>query len=175
LKSRMVLSFIEDDRKFNYRVAAIAIQNGHVLVCREDDQDYVFLPGGRVEFGERSDLALEREIREELNCEGEIGALVFSVENFFELEGENFHELAKYYRLTLPKEFPFETGKPCLLSHDEGHELRFYWIEIGTGSLEKINLLPLWIRERLADLPLKTENLIMDECLLADSYCKSGP
>ncbi|VAW21202.1 hypothetical protein MNBD_ALPHA11-1136 [hydrothermal vent metagenome] len=159
----MVLSFLNGKRKFNYRVAGIIIRNNHVLVCREDDQDYVFLPGGRVEFGEASDGALRREIEEELGCEGEIGQLVFSVENFFDLEGERYHELAKYYRVKLLDDFPFETQKPCRIAQDEGHELKFYWIEIDEQALKAINLLPQWIRGRFDNLPEHPQHLIIDE------------
>ncbi|MCF6326408.1 MAG: NUDIX hydrolase [Devosiaceae bacterium] len=163
MSERWTLSFLRGTNKFNYRVAAIIIRNNHVLVCREDDQDYVFLPGGRVEFGERSDMALVREVEEELGCKGKIGNLLFSVENFFDLEGENFHELAKYYKLTLPDDFPFEIQKPCLITHDEGHELSFYWVEIEEQALKAINLLPKWIRVRLGDLPERPQHLIIDE------------
>ncbi len=163
MNDRMLLSFLNDKRKFNYRVAGVVIRNDHVLVCREDEQDYVFLPGGRVEFGESSDGALQREIKEEMGCRGEALRLVFSVENFFELEGEHFHEIGKYYLLTLPDDFPFQTEEPCLVSHDEGHVLTFYWVAIEENALEKINLLPLWLRSRLASLPLETEHLTIDE------------
>ncbi|MCF6302831.1 MAG: NUDIX domain-containing protein [Devosiaceae bacterium] len=163
MSNRWALSFLRGEDKFNYRVAGIVIRDGHVLVCREDDQDYVFLPGGRVEFGEVSEKALEREIDEELHCSGEVGNLLFSVENFFELSGEHFHELAKYYALELPVDFPFVTGKSCRTTFDEGHELTFYWVAVEGGALDGINLLPKWIRGRLGDLPLSAQSLIEDE------------
>ena len=72
---RVLLSFPVGATRFNYRVAAIALRKGHVLACREDDDDYVMLPGGRVEMGEASPVALAREIAEELRVAGEIGPL----------------------------------------------------------------------------------------------------
>lgn len=167
----MVLSFLDGDNKFNYRVAGIIIRNNHILVCREDDQDYVFLPGGRVEFSEPSDEALKREIKEELGCKAKLGGLLFCVENFFDLEGERFHEIGKYYLVTLPDEFLFETEKPdsseklkpCMITHDEGHVLKFYWVAIKNTALKEINLLPLWLRANLEGLPTKTVHLIVDE------------
>src|SRR6185312_16203837 len=80
---RTMLSFVVGTNRFNYRVAGIALRDGHVLVCREDDDDWVMLPGGRVEMGEPTTTALVREIAEELHSTAEIGALVFTVENFF--------------------------------------------------------------------------------------------
>jgi len=64
--TRHILSFPIDGQRFNYRVAAIIIVDGHVLVCDENDDGYSMLPGGRVEIGEPSDVALAREIVEEL-------------------------------------------------------------------------------------------------------------
>ena len=163
MSERLTLTFLTGRRRFNYRVAAVIIRDNHVLVCREDDDDYVMLPGGRVEFGEASDVALVREIGEELNCVGEAGGLLFSVENLFEREGENFHEIGKYYAADLPDGFPFQTDQPALVTHDEGHELKFYWVSISGDALAKMNLMPKWIVGRLADLPDRTEYLIEDE------------
>lgn len=163
MNKRRMLSFVSDKERFNYRVAGLVLHKGHLLVCREDDNDFTLLPGGRVEFGEASDLALRREIGEELKCPAHVGRLLFSVENFFEREGELFHELAHYYALELPGDFPFVTGRAALVTHDEGHLLTFDWIPAQTGELEQINLLPQWIRSRLDDLPLQSEHLIVDE------------
>jgi len=163
VNKRRMLSFVSGKERFNYRVAGLVLHKGHLLVCREDDNDFVMLPGGRVEFGEASDLALRREIREELKCAGNVDRLLFSVENFFERAGEQFHELAHYYLLALPADFPFVTGRAVLVTHDEGHLLTFDWVPVQTGALEQINLLPRWLRNRLGDLPVKSEHLIVDE------------
>ncbi len=163
MNKRRMLSFVSDKERFNFRVAGVALRNGHVLVCREDADNFVLLPGGRVEFGEASDLALLREIKEELQCAVSVGRLLFNVENFFLREGEQFHELARYYAIELPDDFPFEKDGPCLTTRDEGHELTFEWIKADSEALARINLLPEWLRERFGDLPSTTEHLIVDE------------
>ncbi len=160
---RTILSFLNGNHRFNYRVAGVALREGHVLVCREDDDDYVMLPGGRVELGEPSDVALQREIREELRCNGRIDRLAFTVENFFHRKGEHFHELALYYVIDLPAEFPFVVGEPCLIGHDEGHRLTFDWVRADDDMLRALNLLPAWIRRRLYGLPDSSEHLVIDE------------
>src|SRR5690606_18289132 len=99
--SRHVISFPIEGQRFNVRVAAIIIAEGHVLVCREDDDDYVMLPGGRIELGEDSRVSLEREIAEELALPAEVGALAATSETFYRREGEAFHELGFFYRVTL--------------------------------------------------------------------------
>ncbi len=114
MSARTMLSFVVGTSRFNYRVAGIVIREGHLLVCREDDDDYVMLPGGRVEMGEPSPVALAREIAEELRSTGEIGPLAFTVENFFEREAQRFHEIGLYYRIELPRCFPFRSRRRLL-------------------------------------------------------------
>lgn len=149
--------------RFNVRTAGIAMRENHVLVAREDDDNYTMLPGGRVELGEGSQGALEREIAEELKCTGEVGRLLFSVENFYAIAGERFHQIGLYYALMLPGDFPFETGAPCLVTQDEGHDLTFEWIMAEPASLARMNLLPNWLCQRISALPERTEHLVIDE------------
>lgn len=167
IEPRTILSFLEGKRRFNYRVAGIALHAGHVLVCREDEEDFVLLPGGRVEMGEASDVSLAREITEEMRCVGEVGQLMFTVENFFLREGEEFHEMGHYYLMDLPADFLFETRKavngPALVTHDEGHVLTFDWVPIEQNALAEINLMPKWLQRRLLTLPDRVEHLIVDE------------
>lgn len=160
---RVMLSFLEGQHRFNYRVAGVMIRNGHVLVCREDNDDYVMLPGGRVEMGETSVVALQREIGEELRCVGQIGRLLFTCEGFFTRADEMFHEIGLFYAVTLPDDFPFKTGTPSLVTFDEGHELTFDWVETTADVLAKLNLKPAWLCGRLGDLPDTPEHLIADE------------
>lgn len=160
---RLMLSFRADARRFNYRVAAVIVRDDHVLICREEEDDYTLLPGGRVEHGERSDESLAREIVEELKTEGKVGRLLFTVENFFERHGQVFHELAKYYAVELPDDFPFVSNKVALTTQDEGHDLHFAWVPIGEAPLAEWNLLPSWLRNRFAILPDEPQHLIIDE------------
>ncbi|HTJ56227.1 MAG TPA: NUDIX domain-containing protein [Devosiaceae bacterium] len=160
---RVMLSFTVGAARFNYRVAAIALRDGHVLVCRQDDDDYVMLPGGRVEMGEPSQVALEREIAEELQSTAEIKRLAFTVENFFERHGQRFHELAAYYLIELPDGFPFRSNGVVLETRDEGHDLRFEWVPVEGGGLRERNLLPRWMIESLRELPEGTQHLVMHE------------
>ncbi|MBU1175832.1 MAG: NUDIX domain-containing protein [Alphaproteobacteria bacterium] len=160
---RQMIHFRFDGRVFNHRAAGIAIRDGHVLVCREDDDPYTLLPGGRIEFGEDSRTTLTREIEEELKAPGVVGRLVFTAETFFRRDAREFHELGVYYAITPPENLPFVTGKTALVTQDEGHVLHFDWVPIAGDALALVNLLPRWLRGRLADLPAAPEHLIIDE------------
>ena len=161
--TRTMISFKVGDQRFNHRVAAIAIRNGHVLVCREDDDDYVMLPGGRVELGESSPVALAREMVEELGVEAPIERLLFTEENFFERDAEAFHQIGIYYQVVLPDDFPFVTGTPCLVRFDEGLELKFSWVPATEAALTAVNLLPIWLREALEAPQDGSRHVVVDE------------
>lgn len=162
MPERHVLSFPISGNRFNYRVAAVIIAQGHVLVCREDDDQYVMLPGGRVELGEPSRLSLERELEEELAMPAVVGGMVGTSESFYEREGESFHELGFFYHAELPGQGP--NGRaPWLERRDEGHDLQFYWIALEGEGLEQINLLPRWLPGFLRALPDGHSHVVHDE------------
>ena len=160
---RTMISFKVGDQRFNHRVAAIALRDGHVLVCREDDDDYVMLPGGRVELGESSPVALAREMIEELGLETPIEQLLFTEENFFDRDGETFHQIGIYYQVALPADFPFVVGQPCLRRLDEGLELKFSWVKATEEALTAVNLLPMWLREALVASQQGSRHVVVDE------------
>lgn len=149
LPERVLLSFPIGLHRFNYRVAGIAMRDGHVLVCREDEDAYTMLPGGRVELGEGSDLALAREMAEELAMPVEIGRLLLTSESFYEREDQHFHELCFFYEITLPPDAGPNGQRPWLSRADEGHMLHFDWVPLAGNGLQDVNLLPAWLQTRL--------------------------
>lgn len=56
-------------------VKGIIKRNGKILILKAEAgrEAYWVLPGGKVEYGEEPRQALEREIKEEINCSAEIG------------------------------------------------------------------------------------------------------
>jgi 8-oxo-dGTP pyrophosphatase MutT (NUDIX family) len=160
---RLMIHFPVGNRLFNFRAAGIAIRDGHVLVCREDDDPYTLLPGGRIEFGEDSRTALLREIEEELQGPGTLGRLLFTSEAFFARDGRQFHEVAIYYEITPPANLPFLSGETVLVTEDEGHRLFFEWVPVEGDGLERVNLLPRWLRTHLGALPEAPRHLLIDE------------
>lgn len=146
---RTMLSFPVGGTRFNYRVAGAAIRDGHVLVCREDDDGYCMLPGGRVEMGEASDVALVREMAEELVMPVSVGPLLFTSESFYGRVGEQFHELSFIYAIELPEAVRPGGAQPFLVREDEGHLLQFSWLPLEGPHLTAVRLLPPWLPERL--------------------------
>lgn len=149
MSERVMLSFPAGGTCFNYRVAGVAMRDGYVLVCREDGDDYCMLPGGRVEMGEPSDLALAREMAEELVMPVAVGQLLFTSESFYGRAGARFHELGFIYAMTLPEAVRPGGAQPFLVREDEGHLLQFSWLKLDGPALSEANLLPPWLPERL--------------------------
>lgn len=73
--------------------AVIVRDDGALLVARRRGSDFVFLPGGHIEFGEPAEAALERELREELGSDVSVGDLVGVVEHLYTDSGQRHHEL----------------------------------------------------------------------------------
>lgn len=160
--SRHVISFPAEGQRFNYRVAGVIVVDGHVLVCREDDDSYCMLLGGRVELGEASGVSLEREIAEELALPASVGKLLATSESFYRREGEDFHELGLFYAVDLPGQAP-NGRSPWLKRRDEGHDLYFDWLPLTGEALERAELLPRWLPGFLRQLPQGQVHVVYDE------------
>lgn len=160
-----MISFLVDDVRFNFRAAAVIIDNGYVLLHRAAHEDFWSFPGGRVEAGETSALTIARELTEELGlaARGQVERLLWVVEDFYRYEGKPIHELGMYYLFTLDassplmaKERPFD-GEEDDLPRYEGERVRliFQWFPL--DSLAGVPLYPTLLQTRLADLPSTTE------------------
>jgi ADP-ribose pyrophosphatase YjhB (NUDIX family) len=95
------ISWSAPGETFNLRVAAVIVHDQQVLLCTVDGLGYWFLPGGRVRFGEPAQLALSRELAEELGHQLPAGRLALVVENIYR-DSTLQHEVGFYYRLAWP-------------------------------------------------------------------------
>ncbi|MFL0248770.1 NUDIX hydrolase [Candidatus Clostridium stratigraminis] len=97
----MDCGFINGDRWFRYRAAAIIIEDGHVLFAKNELDTYYYSIGGGVHLGEEAEDAVKREVLEETGIAYEVDRLAFIHENFFEgsgtLDGLKCHEIAFYF------------------------------------------------------------------------------
>jgi ADP-ribose pyrophosphatase YjhB (NUDIX family) len=90
-----------NEYRVNLRVAAIVRRGEDVLLCRPpDDEDWWFLPGGRIKVNEDSLTAVQRELTEEIGPGFEVRKPTAIVENFFDLEERRFHEICTVYEVT---------------------------------------------------------------------------
>lgn len=162
--TRKTIRFDDQGRRFNARVAGLALRDGHLLVHRAVHEPFWVIPGGTAELGEDSRATLVREMREELGVKAEVGRLVFLVENFFRLEGSSWHEFGWYYLMDLPEAFPFSTDDRIIHEVVDGkHRLEFKWAPATRTTLEALPLLPVFLADRIQDLPETTGHIIWND------------
>jgi ADP-ribose pyrophosphatase YjhB (NUDIX family) len=119
------ISWSAAGQTFNLRVAAVIIHDEKILLCTVDGLGYWFLPGGRVRFGEPAEVALSRELAEELGHRFPAGRLALVVQNIYR-DRSLQHEVGLYYRLAWPPGLP---ASDLDGGTEPGH--RFRWAAIG--------------------------------------------
>jgi len=82
----------EHPENFEVIARAVVVQNGKILLCRAKEKGHYFFPGGHVEKGERTEVALKREFLEELGAKIGKTAFIGAVENIFRDSYEH-HEI----------------------------------------------------------------------------------
>jgi 8-oxo-dGTP diphosphatase len=133
---------------FGIRVGVVVERDGALLLVRHEKPErdpYWVLPGGRLEPGETIPRCAERELLEETNLEGKFSGVLY-VSEFFD-EGRHTVDVTTRVAVAdgeaqLGSDPEVEEGSNPTLK-----ELR--WVK--TEDLEKIQLLPGWIRLRLLE------------------------
>ena len=117
---------------FLFRTAAVCIHEGKVLLMRTLRTKKWFLPGGRNEFFENIEMALKREISEELQCTIDIKRLLWIHEQFFDHADRKTHQIAFYFLTTITSEKDPVTGFPIVPTTlvDGDAQLETAWIPL---------------------------------------------
>ncbi|MDQ7840556.1 MAG: NUDIX domain-containing protein [bacterium] len=113
---------------------AVITAERHLLLARKKGAAHTFLPGGHVEFGEPAEVALARELQEELGIVAEIGRFLGAIEHAWDDAHGRSHELNLVFEVTWPG-----LDKPAPVRSAEPH-LEFVWQP--TDRLAAVNLLP---------------------------------
>ncbi|MTH06309.1 NUDIX domain-containing protein [Turicibacter sanguinis] len=156
----MDVTFQTDVGRFNYRVAGVLIHENRLLVMTDERSPYYYLPGGRVSMNEESTMAIKREIKEELDVEVEATQLLWIVENFFveQQSQEQFHEIGMYYLLQLTEEDILKRGQESIMNEGGYKKLSFLWLPL--EKIKHLNIYPLFLKERIMNLPQVPEHLV---------------
>lgn len=139
-----------DEGKFKFRVCGILEHNEKYLVLKMNGNDFFCLPGGHVELTEDTEMAVVREMREELNLEVVPTSLVAINQNFFKTyDNRPFHELGFYYIVKAKDETKINTQNYVRDELDKGkiQHLEFYWFTF--EQLKEIDLRPTFILDAI--------------------------
>lgn len=101
------ISYMIDGYKFNLRVCCLIENNNRYLLEKSTATDFLNLPGGRVQSGESTYNAILRELKEEINLVDIEPKLIKVVEQFFEFNKINYHEIDFVYYIKLPDTHEF--------------------------------------------------------------------
>lgn len=153
-----MIVFDVDRNRFNFRTVGVCLHNNHVLLHHAEGEEHWTLPGGRVEFGESSEGALQREMREELGLEVQLERLLWIVENFFSFGEVHVHEVAFYYKFQLPYRSGLEDTRRTYLREADGTRLTFQWFPI--DGLEEVQFYPSFLRTGLCSIPSHTAHVV---------------
>lgn len=135
--SRDIL-FDHGNARFSYRISALIVQGGRVLLqCPVGTQDYAFI-GGHVAFGETAKETLVREIREELHCDAVIGDLLAVGEVYIDWgtlpDGSlrHSHQIGLYFLATVDESQLPDADRFCGYDEagNERYNLEYIWFPL---------------------------------------------
>ncbi len=133
---------------FGIRVGVVAERDGEILLVRHEKpgrESYWVLPGGRLEPGETIPECAVREVAEETGLEAEFSGVLYVSE--FLREGR--HTVDITVRVNVDRNSEARLGSDPEVAPGEEPTLKeLRWVEL--AKLREIELLPTWIRDRLA-------------------------
>lgn len=134
--------FKADGFVFSYRVGAICVQNGLVLLQKPDNDPGYALPGGHVAFGEETRDTLRRELKEEIGADVDVGRLRWVAEVFFPWGNHPCHQICLYYDVSITDNHTPRSGAFTANERIEGRafSIGFHWIPL--EKLSRIDLYP---------------------------------
>lgn len=103
------IQFKDDDISFNCRAIGICVKENKIFLSKmKNDVNWSFV-GGKVRIGESTEEAILREYKEEIGVDLQIDKLLAVIENFFDLQGQSWHQYIFFYQL-----------------RDDNHVLKFF-------------------------------------------------
>ena len=147
--------FNHGNARFSYRISALIVQHGRVLLqCPVATQDYAFI-GGHVALGETAKDTLIREIREEIHTDATIGNLAAVGEVFIDWgmlpDGtpRHCHQIGLYFHATVDESQLPQTDR--FFGYDEAggekYSIEYIWV-----PLEKLNHITVYPPEVAAHI-----------------------
>ena len=151
-----------DNYNFKFRVLGLIIKNNKLLLVDLDDSGFLCLPGGYVELGETTEVAVKRELSEEVGKKFNISKYLGVVENYFiNKYSKKMHEISFYYLMS-PIE-NIDTNNFTIIENDKGHKVKldFKWIDL--KDIGNYDIRPSFLKQNLGRENLEFNHLIFNE------------
>jgi ADP-ribose pyrophosphatase YjhB (NUDIX family) len=159
-----MLVFKQGNCVFNYRAAGIALHHDRVLLHRSKQDAFWALPGGRVEAMETAQDTLVREMLEKINADITVGRLLYVVENFFNYNGEDYHEIGLYFLIHVPQDLYVD--QPFYGIERQSLKLIFEWVVLDDLSNRAIN--PDFLSAALMNIGDSARHIVNQEIVKHD-------
>ena len=146
---------------FNFRTAAIIVQNGKLLVTKDDSTEHYYLPGGRVTMREKAEDALTRELKEELGVTVVPERAVWIAQSFFTPTGkkQRYHELCTYFTVDASGTDLITRGD----RFDSPNEPSVHFAWFPFDELPYIDLRPAFLKTEVQNLPEHTQFITLGD------------
>ena len=146
---------------FNFRTAAIIVQNGKLLVTKDDSTEHYYLPGGRVTMREKAEDALTRELKEELGVTVAPERAVWIAQSFFTPTGkkQRYHELCTYFTVDASGTDLITRG----YRFDSPNEPSVHFAWFPFEELPYIDLRPAFLKTEVQNLPEHTQFITLGD------------
>lgn len=142
---------------FTFRVGALIIKDGKLLVAKSESYPCYYTVGGVVEINETSEEAVIREVFEETGYKLEIDRLAIIQERFFDVGSQKCHELDLFYIMKNSNEMNIADNSFT----DQAPTETLHWIPV--DDLVKINIVPPSLKTVLFDNINSIEHIISKE------------
>lgn len=150
------IQFKTDSGMFNCRVVGVCAKENRIFLSKLKSDDYWTFIGGKVRFGESSDMAILREYREETGAELQIDRMLALIENFFELDGKPWHQYIFFYLLRDDNDvLEFFDGERAV---SDNSEAVYRWFSL--SELQDIRIKPDCSKAILQELSANTQHYI---------------
>ena len=151
-----------EDYNFKFRVSGLIIKNNKLLLVDMDDSGFLCLPGGYVELGETTEIAVKRELLEEVGKNFDISKYLGVVENYFiNKYSKKIHEISFYYLMT-PVE-NINTNNFTIIENDKGHKIKLEFKWINLKEINNYDIRPSFLKQILEDENFEFNHLIFNE------------
>ena len=151
-----------DDYNFKFRVSGLIMKNNKLLLVDMNDSGFLCLPGGYVELGETTEVAVKRELLEEVGKKFDISKYLGVVENYFiNKYSKRIYEISFYYLMTSIENI--DTNNFTIIENDKGNKIKlnFKWIDL--KEIGNYDIRPSFLKQILESGNFEFNHLIFNE------------
>ena len=143
---------MSDPERVRPIVICVFRNRGRILVIDIHDpttgENFYRPAGGGIEFGEPSEIALQREMREELGAEIESPALLGVLENIFYYDGRPGHEIVFVYDAQFVDKELYQKDRFTVIENN-GDQFDAVWLDMSASGPQMPPVYPDGLAELL--------------------------